>query len=412
MKFFYLVLFLIFLFATNVSKIKKKSFNKDEIKWNSLNLINTINKFDNYIDPENILLKYNKTEIDESLSRLVNSSKIDATLKPIIPVIIFVSEISDEYIYKSSKGIERKNTKLFLLELSQFVLKKLSIEDDHCMFILFSINDKQVNIRIGQLFKHFFSRGLPKKEILDSIHGDLLENKYTEACIKIIEQIRYFMEEDIIDFSYIIIIIFIPVILYILISSCLSKKKLIKSKNHTEKEEIFNFKVLPVEEILKHFEKLNKSNHTTSQLFQEICFYCLDPYDGSDLGLNNLENQENEILITENLEHKACIKLQCGHILHYECYNYFQKKCLNICHYCKFNNENQQNKTNYLTALLEVQTKLNKDLQAYDCEIADGKITWQVPEIEEEIPKMENIQLRLTPKKQSSENKKFKIRDL
>jgi hypothetical protein len=414
MKFYLTFFILTILFLRYSCKIKLSRI-KSDIQWTPHKIIDKLENFQYLIDPENFFNITNSTSvINNTINFLINSSKISNFIKPLFPIVIILPEISEHYTYNSSRGVLRKNTKDFLFQFSNYLLKKFSIEEDNSILLLFLLNDKQVNIRIGENLKFYFSKGNQKKEILQSIKNDLKEGKYANAIIKVLEQIRYCLEEhEKFDMSIFIILAFVPLILLIIISPCFVNKNYNpKKENELEKSsKNYKFKPLTIKNTLEKFEEINRLEKSSEELFNEICLFCLKYYEINNESLEK-KDEQIDILVTEDIEIETIITLQCGHFYHYDCEFYYKNKINKECVDCRFKNEKEfKLKENYQKALIHVHSLINKDFEFFNLNISDGKIIWHVPEIEDENHKIELNNSQIINNDKNRKPVKFTIRE-
>lgn len=420
-------------FNTTSSKISSNNTTFITTKqWTPEELVEKFVNFNNIFDPDKLLIKQDN-----------NSMFTEIKNNNYTPVLIIISQISDEYLDKKTN---KKNSHLFLKRFSKLILKKFTIEEDHDIIILISINDKEMNCRIGRKLREKLKENNMDKNYVKSIlQGpeiltQLEKGDFSQAINFIFKDIEILIEKKETNYGKVFLILLLPILLvsmYYLVRSCVVKRKYVPTslrnlkKYHKEKEEnnpnnatnkdnnanindptnrrrglmlnidsnslknnnhtCPNSRLLSVEEVIKKFEEFNSLEKSPNESECNICTICLS---GLGAAVEHSQQEEQDILVTEEIVLEPRTILDCNHIYHYDCLNYWYSIENKKCPTCRFSaSEEIQDESNIIitedmkTQFLKVVTQIQMinciDLELFDLKVEEGKILWVFPEIEE-----------------------------
>jgi hypothetical protein len=388
---------------------KKNNFSEN-IKINKTNSFGENKKYENSNNSGKLNFQNLQTSIDKIKNKTFSIyndqiNPLSAEFK-LNPILVIINEISDEFLNQKTFT---KNSHLFLKKFSKLLLKKFSLNEDYTIIILISINDKAVNFRLGTKLREKLRQEFLNKNSVENIlkNPDLinqLENhNYTQAINFIFDSIINLLEKKEENLGKILFVLFVPVILvtiYYSLRSCLMPRKYIPMKNNGDKSAINvessslkvnkiknknNDKAMNVEEILKKFQEFNSMEKSPNETECKICIICLMSCCPAATNKENDKEEEN-ILVTEEVQLEPITILDCNHIYHYDCLKYWYSIENKKCPTCRFNEgvmPSQDPKSQFLNIVVQIQMIICIDLELFDMKVEDGKIKWVFPEIEE-----------------------------
>ena len=147
------------------------------VEWLPESIFNSTTYQNGIVDPENYLKDFeDKNLLYYQIDEIKRLKEIDVTL-------VIISKISSVY----SNGV-KKNISKFVDDLSSLLADKKSQSDWNSLIILFSVEDKQMQIRTGsEVAKNFDNYSSAK--LLRSIKKDLKSENYGIASAKVLQNI-------------------------------------------------------------------------------------------------------------------------------------------------------------------------------------------------------------------------------
>ena len=240
-----------------------------------------------------------------------------------------------------------------IYNISNYLYQEYNINVNKSISIIFSIKNKDIIIRRGDLLKDIIKEEEINKTISE-LKPYLKDNHIYKACNQFIDKIIFC------KINYYAIRIFILIIISI----------------------FFNVKV-PIFTFINKYKKTNENNPSKAisslqkiksnpDILNEICSICLENY------------KKEDIIDTVNLfERKKLIKnvndilnLKCGHKFHKKCYEIWRKKKDN-CPICSYSEKN------LYKMIWDIQVELNPVLNNIDCEELYPKELYNDDDIED-----------------------------
>lgn len=380
-KFITILIFIIPHLTCYIDKTNKLKNPKIDVsavsQWTPNLIYNSTNYRNGVVDPENYLDDLeSKTKIFNLIDDIKLEKEIDVTL-------IFISEISSEYLIKQNM---KKDINKFVNELSILLVNRDRKDDSNSLIFLFSIKDHQMKIRTGSNVK----KVITDNNALDILKGvkHYLQNKlYSLAAVEVLTE-SYNLIKGYDKTSFYLIILPISLCI-IMLCCCCSLKSNEKQRN------------IEAESKLDKIKEITNRNHGKSCFIEKTCVICLDDLTdeafkgSSDNGKESTYKEEtlnqgtaNTHIPLENenkIDEAKCLKqeahsqnirgkLDCGHNFHQKCIAEWMGK-KNNCPVCRSiidKDGKTPNEKPLQQGLVEIQSDIHPELNSYNYDYTSG----------------------------------------
>ena len=319
---------------------------------------NSIPNYGIITDEQNYLSKEDKISINEKLENIYNKYSFNG-------YFIIVSSLNSDYNYNSS------GMKLFCKELKDEITKYNSnINKKNIFILIYVINDEM----------HFFNSGKNVNKKLSDYETNLIltkqkskirDEKYSEAFIKISNDILYYMNQcnDCVSFwvgigffIFIGIIIIILLIMYLI--DCIKGKQISKSEK---------VKIKRMDNFLNKYK--NDKN-----ILDNTCIICLKDINEEVSISLNITN--NEIINDENrkINENKIKTLSCKHQFHDKCYYEWVMRQDNTCPLCEEKLNKIDNYKDVYKKIISIQKYLHRNFNELEFYFINGKLNYKFTE--------------------------------
>ena len=321
---------------------------------------NSIPNYGIIIDDQIDLSNEDKISINETLKNIYNEYSFNG-------YFIIISSLNSDYNYNLS------GMKLFCKELIDYITKYNSnINKNNIFILIYAINDEMYIFNTGKNVNKKLSDD-ERNLILTKQKSKIREEKYSEAFIKISNDILYYMNHcsDCVSFwvgigFFVFIGIIIVILLIMYLIDC------IKGRHISKNEKV---KIYRIEKFLNEYKK-------DKNILDNICIICMkDINEEESISLNITNN--NEIINDENREinEKKKIKtLSCNHQFHDKCYYEWVIRQDNTCPLCEEKLNKIDNYKDVYIKIISIQKYLHKHFNELEFDFINGKLNYKFTE--------------------------------